>query len=133
MIQSVCTRVGHWVNTYWTSASPLSHTRVFATPPATNGAQKDVFKTLSSTLRSRNSEHHLEDIATKRPRRVYYILYACARVFIGSWRIPHYNTHGRGLTELLILIGRQCEGPVSEVSGGKFSPTSFSFPYISIY
>ena len=43
LIQSVCTCVGRWVNTYWTSASPLSHTRVFATPPATNGAQKDVF------------------------------------------------------------------------------------------
>ena len=125
--------MGRWVNTYWTSASPLLHTGVFATPHATNGAQKDVFKTLSSADSTSQIEYYRRINATKRPRRVYYILYVCARAIIGSWRIPLYNTHGRGLTELLILIGRQCEGPVSEVSDGKFSPTSFSFPYISIY
>lgn len=41
-----------------------------------------------------------------------------------------YNMRRRGLTELLISVERQCEGPVSEISGGKFTPTPFLFPQL---
>ena len=69
-----------------------------------------------------------EDIATKRPRWVYYIRMP------SSLRLVHisYNTQWRGLAKLLISVGGQCEGLVGGISK-EVSPTSFLFQTLFYY
>ena len=68
-----------------------------------------------------------EDIATKRPRWVYYIRMS------SYLRLVHisYNTQWRGLAKLLILIEGQCEGLMTKIGGGSFSHVFF-VPYLII-
>ena len=70
----------------------------------------------------------LEDIATKRPRWVYYIRMS------SSLRLVHifYNTQWRGLAKLLISVGGQCEDLVGGISK-EVSPTSFLFHTLFYY
>ena len=97
MIQSVCIRVGCWINIYWTSAPPLSHTEVFVTLTATNGAQKGRFLNVIFYIQNFATFGFYWKInATKRPRRLYYI---------------SHNTLWRGLTELLISVERAMRRP----------------------
>ena len=62
-----------------------------------------------------------EDIATKRPRWVYYIRMS------SSLRLVHmsYNTQWRGLVKLLISVEGQCEGLMTKIGGGSFSHVFF--------
>lgn len=94
------------------------------------GAEKGRFRTLSST----DSTSQLD------PNRRYRneasmlgVLYPYAHIVpyaIGkqcSYII--YNTLWRGLAELLISLGRQCEGLVGGISE-EVSPTSFLYPLV---
>ena len=71
----------------------------------------------------------LEDIATKRPRWVYYIRMS------SSLRLVHisYNTQWRGLAKLLISVEGQCEGLTWRDRRRMFLPRLFcSTPYYII-
>mgnify|MGYP003537980488 CR=1 FL=1 len=89
------------------------------------GAEKDVFGRYLRPTQLRNL-NLTEDTATKRPCWVYYTrmhsLYLLSRVHPVVYII--YNTLWRGLAELLISLGRQCEGLVGGISK-EVSPTSF--------
>ena len=61
--------------------------------------------TLSSSLKLRKLDTE-GDTATKRPRWVYYISIGVPCGML----MGHYNISRRGLTALLILLWRQCEG-----------------------
>ena len=70
-----------------------------------------------------------EDIATKRPRWVYYI-----RMSSTLWLVHiFYNTQWRGLAKLLISVEGQCEGLILWDRQRKFLPRLFcSKPYYII-
>ena len=71
----------------------------------------------------------LEDFATKRLRRVYYIRMS-STLKLGY---TFYNTQWRGLAKLLISVERQCEGLTWRDRRRMFLPRLFcSTPYYII-
>ena len=70
-----------------------------------------------------------EDIATKRPRWVYYIRMS------SYLRLVHisYNTQWRGLAKLLISVEGQCEGLILWDRQRKFLPRLFLFHTLFYY
>ena len=114
---------------YWTSASPLSHTGVLATRlPQTE--YKRTFSNVIFCVQISQSLFLSEGIATRRSRRVYYICMPESRSrFRLSAAYTYYNTRWRGLTELLILRegnARACTWDKRQM----FHSHVFSFPIL---
>ena len=68
-----------------------------------------------------------EDTATKRSCWVYYTRMHSLYPYVRGHSIVYfiYNTHRRGLAELLILVKRQCEGQIRWDKRGSFSHVFF--------
>ena len=91
-------------------------------------SEKDVFGRYLQVIKLRKLDLS-EDIATKRPRWVYYILMSGSHHWL---LILFIIPDGVGWLQLLISIEWQCEGLMTGISRGSFSHV-FLFPILAEY
>ena len=97
LIQSVCLVWAVGSKTYWTSASPLSHTGVFATRLPQTEHKRTFSKRYLQVIKLRKLDFYLK--VSQRSVHVGCIISVCLKVGAIFGLLPHtpnHNTHGVG-------------------------------------
>lgn len=113
-------------NLIGTCSKSVTHRRFRPNKESCRGAKGRFLNVIFDRIKLRKLDLP-EDTATKRSCWVYYTRMHSLYPYVRGHSIVYfiYNTHRRGLAELLILVKRQCEGQIRWDKRGSFSHVFF--------